>query len=310
MCRRTWYRRLRSGDADFYCGVALSPGDPAVLDIWEAAVRSMIESYPEADRYWVVSGSELLGGTQPVHGIAANDPQIQALDPRLPPACARCFRRSRRPPSTSVCPTSIWPTSPRPTSSCAGSKPVYPAAKLGVELIFRGGQLRALDSALPKDVSLMNMVNFTGETAMSYFDGIQGRDLVVWPRITDDGCELNIQLNAMMYDQRRDHFRRRSVRADRRAGAIEQGARRGAERPVYRRRRLEPGHPLPVVLRTLPRPSVRPGCAGCAPESIPAARGKREDAGLAWQARAVQHLGCQQPDGRRAETASTTRRSR
>jgi hypothetical protein len=24
--------------------------------------------------------------------------------------------------------------------------------------------------------------------------------LVVWPRITDDGCELNIQLNAMMYD--------------------------------------------------------------------------------------------------------------
>jgi len=22
----------------------------------------------------------------------------------------------------------------------------------------------------------------------------------VWPRITDDGCELNIQLNAMMYD--------------------------------------------------------------------------------------------------------------
>jgi hypothetical protein len=47
----------------------------------------------------------------------------------------------------------------------------------------------------------MNMVNFTGETAMSYFDGIQGRDLVVWPRITDDGCELNIQLNAMMYDE-------------------------------------------------------------------------------------------------------------
>jgi len=63
----------------FYCGVALSPGDPAVLDIWEAAVRSMIESYPEADRYWIVSGSELLGGTRPVHGVAASDPQIQAL---------------------------------------------------------------------------------------------------------------------------------------------------------------------------------------------------------------------------------------
>ena len=53
---------------------------------------------------------------------------------------------------------------------------------------------------LPKDVWLMNMVNWDGETAMSDFDRIQGRELVVWPRITDDGCELNIQLNAMMYD--------------------------------------------------------------------------------------------------------------
>ena len=76
----------------------------------------------------------------------------------------------------------------------------HPKAKLGIELIFRGGQLRALDAVLPKDVWLMNMVNWGGETAVSYFDGIQGRELVVWPRITDDGCELNIQLNAMMYD--------------------------------------------------------------------------------------------------------------
>jgi hypothetical protein len=35
---------------------------------------------------------------------------------------------------------------------------------------------------------------------MSDFDGIHGRELVVWPRITDDGGELNLQLNAMMYD--------------------------------------------------------------------------------------------------------------
>ena len=46
----------------------------------------------------------------------------------------------------------------------------------------------------------MNMVNWEGETSMSDFDKIQGRELIAWPRITDDGCELNIQLNAMMYD--------------------------------------------------------------------------------------------------------------
>jgi hypothetical protein len=62
----------------------------------------------------------------------------------------------------------------------------YPAAKLGAGLIFRDGQLRALDSVLSKDIWLMNLVNWGGETAMSYFDGIEGRELVVFPRITDD----------------------------------------------------------------------------------------------------------------------------
>jgi hypothetical protein len=188
-------RRGRS----FYCGVALPPSDPAVLDIWEAAVRSMIESYPEADRYWVVSGSELLGSTKPVHDIPANDPQLQAfigdyarLRPLIPP-------KPKAAADLGLADLDL-------ADIAAADKLVrrikarHPPAKLGAELIFRGGQLRALDAALPKDVALMNMVNFAGETAMSLFGGIQGRDLVVWPRITDDGCELNMQLNAMMYD--------------------------------------------------------------------------------------------------------------
>jgi hypothetical protein len=183
----------------FYCGVALSPGDPAVLEIWEAAMASMIESYPEADRYWVVSGSELLGGTQPVHGITADDPQVQALiqdytavRPLLPPKSQAAMDRGLADLDLADIAAA--------DRLLRGIQTRYPAAQLGVELIFRGGQLRALDAVLPKDVALMNMVNFQGETAMSYFDGIQGRELVVWPRITDDGCELNMQLNAMMYD--------------------------------------------------------------------------------------------------------------
>ncbi|MBM4033643.1 MAG: hypothetical protein FJ291_17935 [Planctomycetes bacterium] len=188
-------RRGRS----FYCGVALPPSDPAVLDVWEAAVRSMIESYPEADRYWVVSGSELLGSSKPVHDIPANDPQLQAfisdyarLRPLIPP-------KPKAAADLGLVDLDL-------ADIAAADKLVrrikarYPGAKLGAELIFRGGQLRALDAALPKDVALMNMVNFAGETAMSFFGGIEGRDLVVWPRITDDGCELNMQLNATMYD--------------------------------------------------------------------------------------------------------------
>jgi len=185
---------------DFYCGVALSPGEPAMLDIWEAALRSMIENYPEADRYWVLSGCELLGGTQPVHGIAAGDPQIQALIRDYQPLRPLLPQKSQAAidlglPDLDLADIAVADKLVRRI------KARYPAAQLGIELIFRGGQLRALDAALPKDVGLSNMVNFTGETAMSDFDKIQGRELIVFPRITDDGCELNIQLNALMYDQ-------------------------------------------------------------------------------------------------------------
>jgi hypothetical protein len=176
----------RLGFGPFYCGIAVPHGDPAMLDIWQAAVQSMIETYPEADRYWVVTGSE-------AH-IAANDPQTQAL--------IRDYARLR----------DLLPHKPQAEmdtdlADVAAAdlllrriRTRYPAAKLGAELIFRGGQLRALDAVLPKDIWLMNMVNWDGETTMSDFDRIHGRELIVWPRITDDGCELNIQLNAMMYD--------------------------------------------------------------------------------------------------------------
>jgi hypothetical protein len=169
-----------------YCGTAIPPGEPAMLDIWEAAVASMIESYPEADRYWICTGSE-------AH-IAADDPKTQALIRDY--ANVRSLLPEKSPAATDTDLADI----------AAADKLVdrlrarFPGVKLGAEMIFRGGQLRALDAVLPKDVWLMNMVNWRGDTAMSYFDGIEGRDLVVWPRITDDGCELNIQLNAMMYE--------------------------------------------------------------------------------------------------------------
>ena len=36
-----------------YCGVAVPTGDPAALDIWEAALCAVIETYPEADCYGI-----------------------------------------------------------------------------------------------------------------------------------------------------------------------------------------------------------------------------------------------------------------
>lgn len=171
----------------FYCGIAIPHGEPAMLDIWEAAMCRMVETYPQADRYWVVSGEEsahIPSDDPPTQALIREHVALRALLPKNSPA---------------------WMDNNLVDVVLADKlvrriKARHPAAKLGIALIFRGGQLRALDALLPKDVSLMNMVNWPGETAMTDFDKIQGRDLVVWPRITDDGCELNIQLNAMMYD--------------------------------------------------------------------------------------------------------------
>jgi hypothetical protein len=103
----------------------------------------MIESYLEADRYWVVTGSE-------AH-IAANDSQTQAL--------IRDYARLRdllpqKPPGemdTDLADVAVADKLMRRIRAR------YPAARLGAELIFRGGQLRALDAVLPKDIWLMNM---------------------------------------------------------------------------------------------------------------------------------------------------------
>ena len=192
-------------------------------------VRSMIETYPEADRYWVCTGSE-------AH-IAADDPRTQTLIrdyadlrdllPQKPPAAM----------DTDLADVAVA------AQLMSRIKARYPAARLGAELIFRGGQLRALDAALPKDVWLMNMVNWDGETAMSDFDGIQGRELVVWPQ--DHRRRRRAEHPAQRHDvrPRRDDFRHRATRRDGCPRPTEQGARRGTERAVHRRRRLEPADP-------------------------------------------------------------------
>ena len=46
-------RKSQLGIPHAWAGFAIPPGDPAGLEIWNAAVKSMIETYPKADGYWV-----------------------------------------------------------------------------------------------------------------------------------------------------------------------------------------------------------------------------------------------------------------
>ncbi len=182
-----------------YCGVAVAPGDPAALDIWEIAMCAMIETYPEADAY---------GFWAPEHSPDFDDPRTQAL---LGESAAIL---ERIPPLERIhAAGNLIPRTPRDlecdalqmylaTELIRRVKRRHPQARIGVGLLFRGYLMRALDAALPADAWIANMENCGNSgPLMEWYDGMPGRELVVVPRIVDDGCELHMQMHASMFDR-------------------------------------------------------------------------------------------------------------
>ena len=189
-----------------YCGTAIPAGHPALLGIWEAALCSLIETYPEADAYgfWM---SEV---AFPTDDVQTQQLMREYADARkLIPSPKEIFQQGNmhigdhewQAKNTQRMESDF-------AQMCVADKLVrrvkarHPTAKLGVTVLFRGYLLRALDSILPKDVGLQNMENYMNtRSQMQYYDGIEGRELLVMPRMDDDGCSLHMQLSTMLYDR-------------------------------------------------------------------------------------------------------------
>ena len=182
-----------------YCGVAVAPGDPAALDIWELAMRAIIETYPEADSY---------GFWAPEHSPDFDDPRTRAL---LGESAAIL---EHIPSLEEIHATgNLIPRTPRDLECDALQmylaaelirrlKRHHPEAQIGVGVLFRGYLMRALDAVLPPDAWIANMENCgNAGPLMERYSGMPGRDLVVVPRIVDDGCELHMQMHATMFDR-------------------------------------------------------------------------------------------------------------
>ena len=108
-----------------------------MLDIYEAALRSMIETYPEADRYWVCSGEESAM-------VSTDDPQTQAL------IREHSALRSLLPKNSPAWMDNNVADVVLADKLVRRIKARHPTAKLGIELIFRGGQLRAWMPRCPR----------------------------------------------------------------------------------------------------------------------------------------------------------------
>ena len=183
-----------------YCGVAVPTGDPAALDIWEAALCAVIETYPEADSYgvWAPEHSPDFDDDEATRALRQRATAIREHMPSL----GEIHGGGNFTPDTDK-DLEFDAMQMHLASELIGRvKRRHPDARLGVTLLFRGYLMRALDRLLPKDVWIANMENCgNGGPQMDYYRGIAGRDLIVIPRIVDDGCELHMQMNATMYDR-------------------------------------------------------------------------------------------------------------
>ena len=185
-----------------YCGVAVPTGDPAALDIWEAALCAVIETYPEADAYgvWAPEHSPDFDDDDATLALRQHAVAIREDMPSL----AEIHAGGNLIPKTDK-DLEFDALQMHLASELIGRvKRRHPDARLGVSLLFRGYLMRALDRLLPKDVWIANMENCgNAGPQMDYYGGMGGRDLIVIPRIVDDGCELHMQMNATMYDRDR-----------------------------------------------------------------------------------------------------------
>jgi hypothetical protein len=185
-----------------YCGVSLSPGDPITLDIWEAAMNTLIETYSDADAY---------GFYTTEHSPDMDDPAVQkilhdnaAMRAKLP-TMAEIRRRGNVQEST-VDPARLLDNDflqmYLSQQLIQRVKARHPESQLAVMCLFRGYMLPVLDQMLPKDVWLGNMEECsTTKSVMDFYSGITNRDVFVVPRINDDGEEFHMQLNATEFDE-------------------------------------------------------------------------------------------------------------
>jgi len=184
---------------NMYCGVGIAPGDPAMLGIWEAALTSAITTYPEADAYGVWTSELFLGMDDPkTQEMLRQNEAVRQKIPALAEINQRGYYRPSEPKHLTSDLAQVCVTA----KLIESVKTRHPKAKLGVAVLFRSYLFPALDSLLPKDVWLMSMENWHNSgSVMSFYGDVEDRELIVMPRIDDDGCELHMQMNAMMYDR-------------------------------------------------------------------------------------------------------------
>ncbi|MBC8871392.1 MAG: hypothetical protein H8E44_18355 [Planctomycetes bacterium] len=188
----------------FRCPV-IPAGDPVGVEIWEDAVRSMIETYPKADGYWIWLSEGFYSSDDPdTKKVLGQYAEARKLIPRI-----EQIRESGygRPGSQSQIDADIGLLH-YGRELVQRTRRHHPEAKLGLALLGRAYLLRALDSLVPKDVIFQTMEssvcwNRGSRVPMEYFADVGERDALVVPRLDDDTSEFGMQFNVSLYEHDR-----------------------------------------------------------------------------------------------------------
>jgi hypothetical protein len=187
-----------------WSGVVSSPGHPAIVDIWEAATRQMIETFPDVDFYgfW---GSEFCP--------AVSDPlslevlkRYEALRKELGGPLDFQKAGFREVYGGAQCPVDAKGSDFHVLVTHVASEVIRrihatnPKANLGLSTLFRSHHLLFMDRVLPPNAWLSNMEWWHLEQLAS-FQGKPRRDLLLFPRMDDDSAGWHIQLNLPTYER-------------------------------------------------------------------------------------------------------------
>ncbi len=164
----------------------MPPGDSVGVEIWEAMIHSMIETYPEADGYWVWLAEAGVAGM--------NDPASQKV-------ISQYEVNGKRPHTDSDLALVHYGK-----ELIQRLKARHPQAKLGLAMLSRSFLFPTLDKLVSKDVPFASME--TGAcfyykprpVPMEQFGGLTQRETYLVPRLDEDVNELAMQFNVGLYE--------------------------------------------------------------------------------------------------------------
>jgi hypothetical protein len=180
-------------------GSVVPAGDPAGVEIWNAALDSMVKTYPEADGYWLWLSEDYYHSADP-----DTKRTLAQYDRSLVPSLEEIKRIGYDRPATQEQLDADVGLLHYGRQLSQHFVQAHPGRRLGIAVLGRAYLFRALDAVVPREVAFSSMEassnwNRFSKVPMHLFGDVAGREMFLIPRLDDDESELAMQFNNSLY---------------------------------------------------------------------------------------------------------------